>query len=294
MKYQRWAYTIFLSCFLLGCASNPAPKSNNQSSSNENRRVMSHSLLKSDISESKAESIFVLIEPGNNGWKVISTHDGQPKRAQPNQEILQTTADFKLWTTALDGRQTVCRTKKPFDYRDSYNACTSKLSTRVRSFALLSANRDNDSMYENSLELHRDAMNALSQAELNQAIQALEVKRQAFAVWQKERQRLNAEAMENQRIFNAAAQKAKEKERDAAEKSILLRASKAERGSEDRCTRQNINPLYMVLDPDLADVRCSFHGFMRTEQFERAGWIIINKDRTIDGLVTAYIIRKVR
>lgn len=100
--------------------------------------------------------------------------------------------------------------------------------------------------------------------------------------------------MENQRIFNAAAQKAKEKERDAAEKSILLRASKAERGSEDRCTRQNINPLYMVLDPDLADVRCSFHGFMRTEQFERAGWIIINKDRTIDGLVTAYIIRKVR
>lgn len=86
---------------------------------------------------------------------------------------------------------------------------------------------------------------------------------------------------------------AEQQRKSAEERGRVEMWSKYGKGSEDSCKRSP--QTYAVqLDPDSADVICQFGGAFNVKDMNKAGWLIVNKQRTNDGMVTEYYIRKVR
>lgn len=66
------------------------------------------------------------------------------------------------------------------------------------------------------------------------------------------------------------------------------------RGSEDSCKRIIAQQYIIPKDPEYALMKCQFGGLVSTEVLPQAGWLIVNKTRDSDGIVTDYYIRKAR
>jgi hypothetical protein len=88
---------------------------------------------------------------------------------------------------------------------------------------------------------------------------------------------------------------AAKKQQEAAEiQANITQMSKEARGSEDSCKRIMTQQYVITIDPDSAPIKCQFGGFVSTDVLAQAGWLIVNKTRGKDGVVTDYYIRKAR
>lgn len=121
----------------------------------------------------------------------------------------------------------------------------------------------------------------------------------------------DAAAAERAQAAREAAQlsdaKKIEAERVATEKRQVLMAgniekmSKVDRGMEDSCKRimkTTAGPggswFIGTKDPDNAEIKFQFGGEVFLQGLANAGWLVINKNRDSDGIVTEYYIRKAR
>ncbi|WP_374586483.1 hypothetical protein [Pseudoduganella sp.] len=103
---------------------------------------------------------------------------------------------------------------------------------------------------------------------------------------QKEEQAARDKKAEAQR---AEAQLAMQKKAQA-----LAEMAKVARGSEDSCKRTDLGRSILTYDPESVEINCQFGGVVELSGLKSAGWLVVNKTKDKDGVVTEYYIRKAR
>lgn len=105
-------------------------------------------------------------------------------------------------------------------------------------------------------------------------------------------QLMQAEEAARDKQARAANEKAQLQMQKKAQ--TVAEMAKAQRGSEDSCKRTDLNGYVVKYDPDFVEINCQFGGVVELTDLKSAGWLVINKTKDKDGVVTDYYIRKAR
>lgn len=90
----------------------------------------------------------------------------------------------------------------------------------------------------------------------------------------------------------AAQEKAKLQMQKKAQ--TLAEMAKVQRGAEDACKRTDLGGYVVKYDPEAVEINCQFGGIVELQDLKSAGWLVVNKSKDKDGVVTDYYIRKAR
>jgi len=109
-------------------------------------------------------------------------------------------------------------------------------------------------------------------------------------------QKINVDRNARAQAEQAAREKAKAQEQIYMQKKAqaLAEMAKVPRGTEDSCKRTDLGGYVVKYDPDSVQINCQFGGVIQLEDLKSAGWLVVNKTKDKDGVVTDYYIRKAR